>query len=194
MEQRTTFSKSDTYGDCNALMSTMTIGSEYDFREMSLQFIHTPSNTTVPNWVASNGPAYLTVGSQFIVLQRIDNYEDYRFCTEDTAGPNLSSGYFFDRLSGEIVETCAHNKYDFSDLFYRSLRSLEIKFIAEPFLRSDNFCLSPQVIQERQETIRADTDRAMSFGELLNALDRISRPVEMEEVPLSVDPDDYPVV
>lgn len=47
--------------------------------------------------------------------------------------------------------------------------------------------------EEEQEVITADIDRPLTFEELVNALDVISKPTEISDVPLTVDPDDYPV-
>lgn len=44
-----------------------------------------------------------------------------------------------------------------------------------------------------QEIIHADTDKALTDDELISALDKISHPSEVEDMSLSVDPDDYPL-
>lgn len=56
--------------------------------------------------------------------------------------------------------------------------------------------VSIQVLQEEEEleTIHVDTNQGLSFKDLVSALDRISRPTEIEDIPLPFDPDDYPVV
>jgi hypothetical protein len=48
--------------------------------------------------------------------------------------------------------------------------------------------------EEELETIHVDTNQGLSFKDLVSALDRISRPTEIEDIPLPFDPDDYPVV
>jgi len=54
--------------------------------------------------------------------------------------------------------------------------------------------ISTQVIQEEEETIYADTNQAFTLKDLVGALDRVSHPTEIEDIPLPFDPDDYPVV
>lgn len=196
MELQTTLSRSSNLGEYSALISTMTSGVEYDLQERTLQFIHAPAHITSPYWITANALANSTVGSRFIVLRRIDNYEEYRLCEGDTSGLGMSFASLFSHSSGEATETHIHTRHNFSGLLYRPPRSLEIQLIFELFAPPDSNRISAQVIQEQdeQETIRADTNRSLSFGELLYALDRISHPIEAESIPLSVDPDDYPVV
>ena len=44
------------------------------------------------------------------------------------------------------------------------------------------------------EPIIADTDQSLTFDDLINVFDKISKPTTMDDVPLSVDPDDIPVI
>ena len=48
--------------------------------------------------------------------------------------------------------------------------------------------------EEEQEIITADTDRSLTFDELITAFDVLSVPVEFDSVPLPYDPDDFSVV
>jgi len=44
------------------------------------------------------------------------------------------------------------------------------------------------------ETITADADQSLSFEDLVNAYDKISKPTTAIDVPLPYDPDDFSVV
>jgi hypothetical protein len=91
---------------------------------------------------------------------------------------------------GETTETHNRTRYSLSGLLPGISGHPEVQ------LRYNAPSEGPRmpIQEEEQEIIRADTNRALSFQELLDALDRISRPTEMEDIPLSVDPDDYPIV
>ncbi len=47
---------------------------------------------------------------------------------------------------------------------------------------------------EDEEIIYADTNYQLSLKDMAEALDRISQPTQVEDIPLPFDPDDYPVV
>ena len=46
---------------------------------------------------------------------------------------------------------------------------------------------------EKAETIRVDTQRVLSLSEMAQLLDAVSRPTERASVPLTVNPDDFPL-
>src|SRR5580765_761013 len=47
---------------------------------------------------------------------------------------------------------------------------------------------------EETETITADADQSLSFEDLVNAYDKISKPTTAIDVPLPYDPDDFSLV
>jgi hypothetical protein len=190
MERTATFSKSNTPEEYAPWKATTITSGEQIPQEKVLRLIEAPSLTTSAFWATANAPANPTTPSQFIVLQTT------AIGAEDTSGTsivfiaqgNISS-------LGEATGTYVRYGYDHPRLLFGNLGYPEVQIWYQPIALPESPWISTEVIQEEErETIHADTDRALSFDELLSALDKISRPMEVEDVPLSVDPDDYPVV
>ena len=53
--------------------------------------------------------------------------------------------------------------------------------------------LAPERGPETGEPVAADTDRAYTVEQMARAWAAIGRPITEDDVPLSVDPDDYPL-
>jgi len=179
MEQTATFSKSNSPEEHAVLIA-------------SLQLIGPLTPTARTYGSTANVQANPTPASQFIAIQGTINF------AEDISG----SGVILSIIpqgditsSGEATETHVRYGYDHPRLLFGNLGYTEVHLWHQLVALPESPWISTEVIQEEErETIRADTDRALSFYELLSALDKISRPMEVEDVPLSVDPDDYPVV
>jgi hypothetical protein len=169
-------------------MATTTSGGN---RAKSLQLIGLPIVPAGAYGITANATANLTIADQFVILWRIANYEEYLLGAEDTSGLSTSFVSLADLPSlGETTETHNRTRYSLSGLLSGISGYPEVQFGYNAPSESPRMPIQ----EEEQEIIRADTNRALSFQELLDALDRISRPTEMEDIPLSVDPDDYPIV
>ena len=132
-----------------------------------------------------------------MVVQRIDNYEEYLSGAKDTSGLSVSFVSSFDlSFLGESTKTHIRTCYRHSGLFSGNLEYPEMQFRTGLDALPEHPWISTQVIQEEREreTIYADTNQVLTFKDLASALDRISHPTEIEEIPLPFDPDDYPVV
>ncbi len=195
MELLATFNKSNSPREYTPWMCTITSGGEYVLREKSLQHIGLLPLTTAALGTTANAPANTTYAAEIMVLRRITNYEVYLFDAEDTSGLSVSCVSLFDLSSlGEATETHIRTKYVPSRLLFGTLENPVVQLISGLFAPPESSWMTTQVIREEQETIRADTAQALSFKDLVNALDTISRPTEVEDIPLPFDPDDYPVV
>lgn len=195
MELLATFNKSNFPKEYTPWMGTITLGGEYVLREKSLQHIGLLPLTTAAPGITANASANPTYAAEIIVLRRITNYEVYLFDAEDTSGLSVSCVSLFDLSSlGEATETHICTKYVPSRLLFGTLENPVVQLISGLFAPPESSWMTTQVIREEQETIRADIAQALSFKDLVNALDRISRPTEIEDIPLPFDPDDYPVV
>ncbi len=197
MEQTATFSKNSSPGEYAALMAMTASGRENVFREKSLQHIGLLPLTTGAHGTTANAPVNATYASQIIVIQCKSNNEESLLGAEDTSG----SGVFFVSLSdlssvGEATWIYTRNRYGLSGRPCQGLGYPEVQLRYELVTPPESPWMAIQLIREEegQETIRADTNRALSFKDLVSALDRISRPTEIEDIPLPFDPDDYPVV
>ncbi len=197
MELPTTFSKSSSPGENTALIVMTDSGRIDVLRQKSLQLIEPLTPTTRAYGTTANETTNPTIANQCIVIQRTTNYEEYRLETEDTSGLGVFSIALFGLSSlGEVTETHNRIRYGLSGLLYGTLGYPEVQIRYELVAPSESPWMPIQVIpeEEEQETIRADTNQALSFKGLASLLDRISRPTEIEDIPLPFDPDDYPVV
>ncbi len=197
MERTANFSKSSSPGEYASLIAMTASGWEDVLRQKSLQLFEPFTPTTRAYGTTANATTNPTIANQCMVIQRTTNYEEYRLEAEDTSGLGVSFVFLSD-LSSLAWTTETHNRtrYCLSGLFCGTLvypeRQLRYELVAPP----ESPWMTAQVIpeEEEQETIRADTNQALSFKDLVSALDRISRPTEIEDIPLPFDPDDYPVV
>jgi hypothetical protein len=182
MALTTAFGKGKLLGNDAVAIATMALRESHIFLGNSLQSFESPT------WICdinTNAPENSTVGIGFIPLQRVVNYGDYSSDIGDISMSGISLVSFLNTSPvEEATETHGVNSY-------RSLLGTPLYDLVA--LLKD---LSPstEFMQREQETIRADTSQSLSFRDLVNALDRISRPTEMEDIPLPFDPDDYPVV
>lgn len=185
IELAAVLNENNSFGENAAQPFITTSGGEYDLHEKALQLI--------PAFTYVNAPTNQTIACQVITIHRTDIYGDYRL--EDTSRSDLSfvSLAEFSSLK-EATEIHFSNWHGITRVLRGNLRHSEIRLGNVLLVMPGSPWTSEQVIQEEKETVRADTTRALSFGELVNALDRISRPTEIEDVPLPFDPDDYPVV
>ncbi len=197
MVQTATFSKGSSTENYTAWMPTTTSDQEHFLREKSMQLVGLPTFTSSAYGTTTNASVNPTIAYQFIVLQRITNFEEYLLEVEDTSGMGASFVTLFDLSSlRETTETHIRTRYCFSGLLCGTLGYQDVYLSYGLVTPPESPWMSTQAIQEEKEweTIRADTNRALSFKDLVSALDRISRPTEMEDIPLPFDPDDYPVV
>jgi len=188
MASPATFTENNSPAEYAPWMGMTITRGEDVFRKKPVKLIGLSPQATSADVITANAPASLTVTYQFIVIQIID--------TEVTSGLDVS----FLRPCvisplGETTETHVRYGYDHPLLRFGNLGYTEVQPWHQLVALPESPWISTEVIQEEErETIRADTDRALSFKDLVSALDRISRPTEMEDIPLPFDPDDYPVV
>jgi len=96
--------------------------------------------------------------------------------------------------SEKATETHVRYGHNHFGLPFGNLGYPEVQFRYQPVVSPESPWISTPIIQEEEETIYADTNQSLTFKDLVNVLDRISHPTEVEEIPLPFDPDDYPVV
>ncbi len=190
MESPATITKNNTLEEYAASMARTTTRREDFSREKPLQFAGFSQSPTGVYVMAANVPANLTTASYFIPIQGIT------FETVDTSG--LSAPFISPHeiiYSGGATETHVGYWYNHFGLPFGNLGYPEVQFSYQPVVSPEGPWISTPVIQQGEvETIYADTNQTMTLKDLAGALDRISRPTEIEDIPLPFDPDDYPVV
>jgi hypothetical protein len=194
-ELATTLNENRFFGGYIGQQALTTSGGEYGFNQRLLQPISVSAPTTLAYGAPDIVPTNQTVACPFIAIQRITDYEKYRL--EDTSRSDIPFAFLSEYSSflRETTETHSYTGRNHSGLYYKTWGYLEVQFIYDLDTLPQPW-MPTQVTQERegQEAIRADTNQILSFKELVNVLDRISHPTEVEEIPLPFDPDDYPVV
>lgn len=197
IERTIAISNSSSPGGNTPWMDTTTSGEEHTLQENSLLLIEPSTSITRTYGTTANASVNPTIACRFMAIQRIDNYEKYLLGVEDTSGLSVSFASSFDlSFLEESTKAHIHTCYRLSGLFCGNLEYPEEQFRSGLIALLEHPRTSTQVIQEEEEreTIYADTNQVLTFRDLANALDRISRPTEVEDIPLPFDPDDYPVV
>ncbi len=186
-----TFSKSNSFDECAVWMPTMTLGKERVSQEKSLQLAERSTGSTSTYGTAVNMSVNSSVAHRFVFFQHIADYEKYFPDTGNTSG--LSASYLDSSCLEAPTETRTCSRYGLSESILGYLGMQTRRSISD-LTRTP--WVSIQVLQEEEEleTIHVDTNQGLSFKDLVSALDRISRPTEIEDIPLPFDPDDYPVV
>jgi hypothetical protein len=197
MQVPATFSKTNSSREYAAWIPTTISGEEHILREKLLQFIGLPTGSTCTYGTIANVSANPTSTHQFILFQRLTNYEDYLLDPENTSGLGV---FFVSRLASPSLETLTDthisSRCSLSGQIHKTLGYPKVQIRYRLSDLPGNPWIPIQVVQEEeeQETIYADTNQTLSFKDLVTALDRISSPTAIEDVPLPFDPDDYPVV
>jgi hypothetical protein len=193
-----TFSKSNSFGESVSWMHTTTLGKEYALQEKSLQFVERPTGSTCTYGITASMLTNPTVARHFILFKYLPSDNEHLPDAGDLSDVSTlyASCLNFSCLEA-VKKSFISSRCVFSDQLCESLRYPEVQAESSTSDLLESSWESTYVIQQEEEElgpIRADTDRAFSFNELLYALDRISRPMEIENIPLSVDPDDFPIV
>jgi hypothetical protein len=186
-----TMTKDNSPREYAALMARTTISNEQVSRDKRLQLTETfTQNTANANGISAILQANPTITNRFIVLQSSTIH----------AQVTLGTGIVFIAQgvssSEEAAETHIRYGYNYFGLPVGNLGYAEVQFWHQSVVSPEGTWISTEVIQEKeeQEQIYADTNQTMTLKDLAGALDRISRPTEIEDIPLPFDPDDYPVV
>jgi len=195
MEQPATYTLCSSPGEYAPWMTMTNPGGEHILREKSLQFIGRSTLGTSVYWTTANAPVNPTNANQYTIIQCITNYVEYLSGSENTSGFDIVSLSDFSSV-GEATWIDTRNRYGLFGHPCQTPGYLDVQLRYELVTPPKIPWMAIQAIrkEEEQETIHADTNRALSFKDLVSALDRISRPTEREDIPLPFDPDDYPVV
>jgi len=170
---------------------------EFTDSEKLQSFIGYPLLTTRTHSVIGNAPINPTIAAQFSTIQQIPKCDRYLLGAKDNSVCSII--FVFHSTLFSSKDATATHTYILNSLFNLSSIGSNVlggQLVPQSVTLPENPYIPSQIIQEEeeQETIYADTNRALSFKDLVSALDRISHSTEREDIPLPFDPDDYPVV
>src|SRR6266849_4786333 len=94
MELSATFSKSNSFEEYAAWMTTITLGKNHAHPEKSLQFVERPTGSTCTYGDRASVSANPTLAHRVIFFQYLPGYDEYLLDTGDTSGLSASLSIF----------------------------------------------------------------------------------------------------